>query len=38
VTKLGAARSAFDNNGNTTSKSDSTGTTNYTWDFLLACD
>jgi RHS repeat-associated protein len=24
---------AYDNNGNTTSKTDSTGTTNYTWDF-----
>src|SRR6516164_9471503 len=23
----------YDNNGNTTSKTDSTGTTNYTWDF-----
>jgi YD repeat-containing protein len=28
------AGSALDNNGNTTSKTDSTGTTNYTWDFL----
>ena len=28
-----AARSALDANGNTTPKTDSTGTTNYTWDF-----
>jgi YD repeat-containing protein len=28
-----AAGSALDANGNTTSKTDSTGTTNYTWDF-----
>jgi RHS repeat-associated protein len=28
-----AAGSALDANGNTTSKNDSTGTTNYTWDF-----
>ena len=25
---------AYDANGNTTSKTDSTGTTNYAWDFL----
>jgi len=28
-----AARSALDANGNTTSKTDSTGTTNYSWDY-----
>jgi YD repeat-containing protein len=28
-----AVGSALDYNGNTTSKTDSTGTTNYTWDF-----
>jgi RHS repeat-associated protein len=28
-----ALGSALDNNGNTTSKTDSTGTTNYSWDF-----
>ena len=28
-----AAAECFDNNGDTASKTDSTGTTNYTWDF-----
>jgi RHS repeat-associated protein len=33
LTSTSAATYAYDNNGNTTSKTDSTGTTSYTWDF-----
>ena len=33
LTSTSAATYAYDNNGNTTSKTDSTGTTYYTWDF-----
>jgi RHS repeat-associated protein len=33
LTSTSAATNAYDNNGNTTSKTDSTGTTYYTWDF-----
>ena len=33
LTSTSAATYTYDNNGNTTSKTDSTGTTYYTWDF-----
>ncbi len=33
LTSTSAAAYAYDNNGNTTSKTDTTGTTSYTWDF-----
>ena len=33
LTSTSSATYAYDNNGNTTSKTDSTGTTSYTWDF-----
>jgi YD repeat-containing protein len=33
LTAKTGATYTYDNNGNTTSKTDSTGTTNYTWDF-----
>ncbi len=33
LTSTSAATYQYDNNGNTTSKTDSTGTTSYTWDF-----
>jgi RHS repeat-associated protein len=33
LTTTSSASYAFDANGNTTSKTDSTGTTNYTWDY-----
>lgn len=33
ICRYDATSVALDNNGNTTSKTDSTGTTNYTWDF-----
>ncbi|MGH9864766.1 MAG: hypothetical protein ACRD4H_05055, partial [Candidatus Acidiferrales bacterium] len=33
LTSSSAASYSYDSNGNETSKTDSTGTTNYTWDF-----
>jgi RHS repeat-associated protein len=33
LTSTSVAAYAYDNNGNTTSKTDSTGTTNYSWDY-----
>ena len=33
LTSTSAATYAYDNNGNSTSKTDSTGTTSYTWDY-----